>query len=258
MKVAILAGGYGTRISEESVLKPKPMVEIGDKPILWHIMKYYSSFGFNEFIVLLGYKGYLVKEYFANYYLHQCDITIDTINNKMQIHSNESEDWKVTLVDTGLETMTGGRLLRAKRFLDQEPFMLTYGDGLANVDLNELVSFHKAHGKTMTLTAVQPEGRFGSLVLSNTKAVESFMEKPAGDGGWINGGFFVCEPHLFEYLKEKDKTILERKPLEELAHKGELYSYCHKGFWQCMDTLRDKERLNLLLESGDAPWKIWS
>jgi glucose-1-phosphate cytidylyltransferase len=256
MKVAILAGGYGTRLSEETDVRPKPMVEIGGKPILWHIMKTYSHYGHNDFVILLGYKGYYIKEYFANYFLHQSDVTIDLKNNKMEIHNNTSEPWKVTLVDTGLETMTGGRIKRAQKFLDKETFLLTYGDGVSNVDIDKLVSFHQKNGKAMTLTSVQPEGRFGALDMEGD-LIRRFAEKPKGDGSWINGGFFVCEPKLFDYIKEGDSTILERSPLEGLAKDGQLVAYKHDGFWQPMDTLRDKVQLEQLWSKGSAPWKVW-
>jgi len=256
MKVLLLAGGFGTRLSEETDVRPKPMAEIGGKPILWHIMKIYSNYGFNDFVILLGYKGYYIKEYFANYFLHQSDVTIDLSNNKMEVHSNTSEPWKVTLLETGLHTMTGGRILRAKKFVGESPFLLTYGDGVANVDIGELVRFHKHHGKAITMTAVQPEGRFGALETNANSQVLSFMEKPKGDGSWINGGFFVCEPKVFDYI-ENDQTVFERSPLEKLATDGELYIYKHESFWRCMDTLRDKIKLNELWESGEAKWKSW-
>jgi glucose-1-phosphate cytidylyltransferase len=257
MKVAILAGGYGTRISEESDIKPKPMIDIGGKPILWHIMKHYSTYGINEFVILLGYKGYVIKEYFANYFLHNSDVTFDVKNNKMEIHNNSSEDWKVTLVDTGLNTMTGGRVLRAKKFLEDETFMLTYGDGVSDVNIANLLETHKSHGKTLTVTSVQPEGRFGSLEISEGNQVKSFLEKPQGDGAWINGGFFVCEPSVFKYITEGDSTIFERSPLENMASAGELYAYKHNGFWKPMDTLRDKNQLNDMWDKGKALWKTW-
>lgn len=256
MKVLILAGGFGSRLSEETDIRPKPMAEIGGKPILWHIMKHYSFYGFNEFVILLGYKGYYIKEYFANYFLHQSDVTIDLSNNHMQVHNNTSEPWKVTLLDTGLNTMTGGRVKRAKNFINNETFMLTYGDGVSNVDLNELLNFHKKHGRTITMTSVQPEGRFGALETDPNNRVLSFMEKPKGDGSWINGGFFVCEPNVIDYIAG-DETIFEREPLENLAKEGELYTYRHHGFWKCMDTLRDKTQLNEMWNSQQAKWKIW-
>ena len=247
MKVLILAGGGGTRLSEETELRPKPMVEIGGKPILWHIMKIYSFHGFNEFVILLGYKGYFIKEYFANYFLHQSDVTIDLENNNIEVHNSSSEPWKVTLLDTGLETMTGGRVKRAKNYIDNKPFLLTYGDGVADIDIKALVKFHKEHGKSLTMTSVQPEGRFGALVTNDNNQVSSFKEKPKGDGNWINGGFFVCEPNVIDYIKD-DKTVFEKEPLEDLAAAGELFTYRHKGFWQCMDTLRDKRKLMGIME----------
>ncbi len=256
MKVAILAGGFGTRLSEETDVKPKPMVEIGGKPILWHIMKHYSHYGHNDFVILLGYKGYTIKEYFANYFLHQSDVTFDLQNNKMEIHNNSSEPWKVTLVDTGLNTMTGGRIKRAQKYLENETFLLTYGDGLGDVDLGKLIAFHKKSGKAMTLTSVQPEGRFGALDLEGD-LIRRFAEKPKGDGSWINGGFFVCEPKLFDYITEGDATILERSPLEKLASDGQLVAFKHDRFWQPMDTLRDKMQLEQMWSGGKAPWKVW-
>lgn len=256
MKVLLLAGGFGTRLSEETDIRPKPMAEIGGKPILWHIMKIYAHYGYTEFVVLLGYKGYYIKEYFANYFLHQSDVTIDLRNNEMKVHNNSSEPWMVTLLDTGLHTMTGGRIKRAKDFIGNEPFLLTYGDGVANIDLNQLMQFHQAHGKAITMTAVQPEARFGALKTDADNKVLSFMEKPKGDGTWINGGFFICEPRVLDYIKD-DQTVFEQYPLENLAKDGELYTYHHHGFWKCMDTLRDKVKLNELWESGEAQWKIW-
>ncbi|HXH73855.1 MAG TPA: glucose-1-phosphate cytidylyltransferase [Bacteriovoracaceae bacterium] len=255
MKVAILAGGFGTRLSEETDIRPKPMVEIGGKPILWHIMKQYSHYGHNDFVILLGYKGYYIKEYFANYFLHQSDVTIDIKNNKMEIHNNSSEPWKVTLVDTGLDTMTGGRVKRAQKYLGNETFLLTYGDGVSDVDIDKLVAFHKKNGKAMTLTSVQPEGRFGSLEVESD-LIKKFAEKPKGDGSWINGGFFVCEPKLFDYI-DGDSTILERAPLESLAKMGQLVAFKHDSFWKPMDTLRDKIQLEQLWSEGKAPWKVW-
>ena len=232
------------------------MAEIGGKPILWHIMKGYAQYGFNEFVILLGYKGYYIKEYFANYFLHQSDITIDLKNNQLEVHNNTSEPWKVTLLETGLHTMTGGRRKRAKDFIGDEPFLMTYGDGVSNVDINALLEFHKKHGKAVTMTAVQPEGRFGALQTDANDRVLSFMEKPKGDGSWINGGFFVCEPRVLDYIQD-DTTVFEQKPLEQLATEGELYTYRHTGFWKCMDTLRDKVRLNELWDNGEAQWKSW-
>lgn len=256
MKVLILAGGFGTRISEESDIKPKPMIDIGGKPIIWHIMKHYSSFGHNEFVILLGYKSYVIKEYFANYYLHNSDVTIDTANQTMEIHNNYSENWKITLIDTGLHTMTGGRVKRAKDYIGNEPFMLTYGDGVSDVNLKELLDFHKRHGKKITMTSIQPEGRFGALKIEEDNKISNFLEKPKGDGAWINGGFFVCEPSVLNYI-QNDETIFEREPLENLAKEGELYSFKHAGFWKCMDTLRDKNQLNEMWDSGKAKWKSW-
>ncbi len=256
MKVVILAGGFGSRLSEETGLKPKPMIEIGEKPILWHIMKIYSYYGFNEFIILCGYKGYLIKEYFANYYRHNADLTIDMENNSIEYHRHHSEPWKVTLVDTGLETMTGGRIKRVKDYIGREPFMLTYGDGVADIDIPELLNFHKAHGKYLTMTSVQTEGRFGSLQIDPSSKVEQFREKPKGDGSWINGGFFVCQPEVFDYI-EGDNTLFERDPLERLAADGQLFAFKHHGFWKPMDTLRDKKQLEDLIEQHNAPWIKW-
>ena len=257
MKVVLLAGGFGTRLSEETQNIPKPMVEIGGKPILWHIMKIYSTYGYNDFIILLGYKGYVIKEYFSNYFLHQCDVKIDIQNNSTEIINNEAEPWKVTLVDTGLHTMTGGRIKRIEKLIGDERFMLTYGDGVGNVDIEQLVQSHMKHGKSITMTAVQPEGRFGSLKFIGDEQIASFQEKPKGDGSWINGGYFVCEPKVFEYLTDGDATIFERDPLENMAKDGELYSYKHYGFWKPMDTLRDNKVLNEMWEQGKADWKIW-
>lgn len=257
MKVLILAGGYGTRLSEETELRPKPMVEIGGKPILWHIMKIYSHYGFNDFVILLGFKGYYIKEYFANYFLHQSDVCIDIKSGKMEILNNTSEPWKVTLLDTGLNTMTGGRIKRAEKIVGNNPFMLTYGDGVADIDINQLIDFHKSHGKLITMTSSQPEGRFGALKIEHDNKVSSFLEKPKGDGGWINAGFFVCEPGVFSYITEGDATIFEQSPLQNLAKDGELFTYKHEGFWKPMDTLRDKQELQKLWDSGKAPWKVW-
>lgn len=257
MKVLILAGGYGTRISEETDVKPKPMVEIGGKPILWHIMKIYSHYGYNEFGILLGYKGYAIKEYFANYFLYQSDVTIDLSKNSMKILNNTSEPWKVTLLDTGIDTMTGGRLKKAQNFVGDETFMLTYGDGVGNIDISKLVSFHKSHSKALTMTSVQPEGKFGVIDIEHDSRVCHFMEKPKGDSVWINAGFFVCEPKVFEYISKGDATVFERDPLEHLAHDGELFAYKHTGFWKCMDTLRDKNQLCEMWDNGQAKWKIW-
>lgn len=255
MKAVILAGGLGTRISEESVLKPKPMIEIGGKPILWHIMKLYSAHGVNDFIICCGYKGYVIKEYFANYFIHNSDITFDIKNNKMEIHQNSAEPWRVTVVDTGEETMTGGRLKRVASYLGREDFCFTYGDGVSDVDISASIAFHKAHGKLSTITAVQPPGRYGALKMRGTK-VESFMEKPKGDGGVINGGFFVLNPRVVDYIKE-DATIWEKEPMERLAAEGQMEAFIHNGFWQPMDTLRDKKHLEELWSTGKAPWKRW-
>ena len=255
MKVILLAGGYGTRLSEETDVRPKPMIEIGGKPILWHIMKMYSHYGFNEFVILLGYKGYYIKEYFANYYLHQSNVTFDMSTGKMEVHNNSSEPWKVTLLDTGLDTMTGGRIKRAKEFINNETFLLTYGDGVSDVNIADLVNFHKKSQVQATMTAIQPAGRFGALDIESNK-VEKFVEKPAGDGSWINGGFMVCEPSVLDLI-ENDATVFEQFPLQTLAASGKLGAYKHDGFWQCMDTLRDKIYLNNLWDSGKAPWKTW-
>ncbi|EHL04616.1 glucose-1-phosphate cytidylyltransferase [Desulfitobacterium hafniense DP7] len=258
MKVVILAGGFGTRISEESHLKPKPMIEIGDAPILWHIMKYYSYYGFNDFIICCGYKGYVIKEYFADYYLHRSDVTFDfSQNNEMTIHSNVAEPWRVTVVDTGLKTQTGARIKRIQKYMNKEAFMMTYGDGVSDVNITELLEFHKSHRKIATMTAIQPGGRFGVLDIDEHQSVQKFTEKAKEDGGWINGGFMVLEPQVFDYLDDSEDLIFERKPLEELAMDGNLVAYKHKGFWQCLDTLRDKSRLEGMWLSGNAPWKVW-
>lgn len=255
MKAIILAGGLGTRISEETTIRPKPMVEIGGKPILWHIMKIYSAYGINDFIVCCGYKGYFIKEYFANYFLHMSDVTFDMQQNKTKIHHNYAEPWCVTLVDTGEQTMTGGRLARVREYVDNEDFCFTYGDGLSNVNISALIAFHKKAGSKATMTAVQPPGRFGSINLDGNK-ITSFQEKPVGDGGWINGGFFVCSPSVFEYI-EGDDTTWEEQPLERMAEEKNLSAYLHKGFWQPMDTLRDRIYLEKLWNSSQAPWKVW-
>lgn len=257
MKVLILAGGLGSRLSEETTLKPKPMVEIGGKPILWHIMKIYSSFGFNEFVILCGYKGYMIKEYFAHYFLHMADMTIDMTTNSITHHNNYAEPWKVTLIDTGLDTMTGGRIKKVKDYVGNEPFMLTYGDGVSDVNINDLILYHKSHGKAITMTSVLPEGRYGSLIVNNEQQVLSFQEKPQGDGSWINAGFFVCQPEVFDYIPDGDKIIFEREPLENLAKAGQLYSFKHHGFWKPMDTQRDKNQLEQLIENNKAPWIKW-
>lgn len=257
MKVVILAGGFGTRISEESHLKPKPMIEICGRPILWHVMKYYFSYGFKEFIICAGYKQHIIKEYFADYYLHCSDITFDFTQGNMQtIHNNVAEPWKVTIVDTGYDTMTGGRIKRIQKYIGNEPFLLTYGDGLCTVPLDQLVSFHRKGKKIATLTAIQPGGRFGVLDIQPDGTISSFAEKRKEDGGWINGGYMVLEPQIFERIKG-DFTIFEHEPLESCARDGELDAYIHSGFWQCMDTLRDKELLEKLWDSGEAPWKRW-
>ncbi len=257
MKVVILAGGLGTRISEESHLKPKPMIEVGDAPILWHIMKYYSSYGFNEFIICCGYKGYVIKEYFADYYLHRSDVTFDFANNnEMIIHNNVAEPWKVTVVDTGLHTMTGGRLKRIQKYVGNQTFMMTYGDGVSDIDLDALLEFHRVHKKAATLTAIQPGGRFGVLDIDDNETVRQFSEKAKEDGGWINAGFMVLEPEVFDYI-EGDDTFFEKEPLENLALDGKLAAYRHEGFWKCMDTMRDKGMLDELWNSGQAPWKRW-
>ena len=255
MKVVLLAGGLGTRLSEETVVKPKPMVEIGGKPILWHIMKIFSHWGFNEFVICLGYKGYMIKEFFANYLIHQSDITIDLRANASQIHSNKAEPWRITLVDTGDKTMTGGRVLRVKEYLGKERFMLTYGDGVADIDISKLLEFHRSHGKLATVTAVRPPSRFGGMALDGS-SVTDFTEKPQIGEGWINGGFFVLEPAVLDYIRG-DETLFEREPLEKLARDGQLAAYKHDRFWQCMDTLRDVTLLNELWDSGRPPWRLW-
>jgi glucose-1-phosphate cytidylyltransferase len=257
MKVVILAGGFGTRISEESHLKPKPMIEIGEKPILWHIMKGFSSYGFNDFVICCGYKGHVIKEYFSDYFLYNSDVTFDFRNgNSREIHSNTSEPWRVTLVDTGLTTMTGGRVKRVAPYLDGERFFLTYGDGVADVDLNKLLDFHKSHGRLATITAIGVEQRFGVIDIENDNSIRSFREKSDGDGGMINGGFMVMEPNVLDYI-EGDSTILERGPLERLASDDQLMAYKHEGFWHCMDTQRDREKLEELWADEQAPWRIW-
>lgn len=257
MKVVILAGGLGTRISEESRLKPKPMVELCDQPILWHIMKEYSYYGFNEFIICAGYKQTLIKEYFANYYLHHSDITFDfTKENKQIVHNNVAEPWKVTIVDTGLHTMTGGRLKRIRQYLGDEDFLMTYGDGVSDINIRDLIAFHKKSGKLATLTAVMQGGRFGTIDISRDASVKSFKEKRPEDGGWINGGYMVLSPKVLDYI-EGDSTTFEREPLEQLAKEGQLCAYRYNGFWQCMDTLREKNYLEQLMLSGEAPWMVW-
>lgn len=256
MKVVLLAGGLGTRLSEETILKPKPMIDIGDKPILWHIMKTYSAYGYNEFIICLGYRGYYIKEYFANYFLHQSDVTIDLKDNSIITHHSKAEHWKITLVDTGKDTMTGGRIKRIQSHIGNEPFLLTYGDGVGNVDINKLVAFHQQKKKMLTVTAVQPTGRFGALNINAIEEVTSFLEKPKGDGAWINGGFFVCQPEIFEFI-DGDTTLWEREPMERIAKEDQMVAYKHTGFWKPMDTLRDKVELDMEWNSGNAPWKIW-
>ncbi|WPK12397.1 glucose-1-phosphate cytidylyltransferase [Lysinibacillus louembei] len=256
MKVVILAGGFGTRISEESHLKPKPMIEIGNKPIIWHIMKMYAHYGYNDFVICLGYKGYAIKEYFAHYFLHESDVTFDFNTNEQIIHQAHAEPWKVTLVNTGLETMTGGRLKRVKEYIGDKTFMFTYGDGVSDINIEELVKFHKSHGKQATVTTVQPSGRFGALDLAENGEVLGFKEKPKGDGGWINAGFFVLEPEIIDYI-DGDETIFESEPLQNLATRGQLQAFSHGGFWQPMDTLRDKNFLESLWKKDEAPWKLW-
>lgn len=260
MKAVILAGGFGTRISEESGIRPKPMVEIGGKPILWHIMKIYSHYGINEFIICCGYKGYIIKEYFSNYFLYNADVTFDMRSNNMQVHQMNSEPWKVTLVDTGENTMTGGRVKRVAEYIGDETFCLTYGDGVCNIDINQLIMFHKNHGKLATLTSVRQPGRFGVFTLNKDESqIKYFKEKPKGDtdgSAWINGGFFVLEPGVLDHIQD-DSTVFEKAPLEKLAENGELHAFKHSDFWQPMDTLRDKNVLENFWESGDAPWKVW-
>lgn len=257
MKVVILAGGLGTRISEESQLKPKPMIEIGGKPILWHIMKIYSCYGFNEFVVCLGYKGYIIKDYFANYFLRNSDVTFNfQSGNTMSIHRNTTEPWLISLIDTGIDTMTGGRVKRIKEYVGNETFMLTYGDGVSDVNISRLVDYHKSHNKLATITTVQPEGRFGALDIDRNNNINSFREKPKGDGNWINAGFMVLEPEIFDYI-DGDHTTFEKEPLETLAADHQLTAYKHEGFWQPMDTLRDKNQLEMLWDRGMAAWKVW-
>lgn len=257
MKAVILAGGLGTRLSEETTRRPKPMVEIGGQPILWHIMKIYSAHGITDFVVCCGYKGYMIKEYFANYFLHTSDVTFDVKNNKMEIHNNTTEPWRVTLVDTGADTMTGGRLKRVRDFLkDEEFFGFTYGDGVSDIDITELIEFHRNHGKDATMSAVHPAGRFGAMVIGDDNIVDVFQEKPKGDGGWINGGFFILSPKVFDRI-EGDNTVWEKAPLEGLTKDNQLVAYKHDGFWQPMDTVREKNLLEDLWNSGKAPWKTW-
>ncbi len=255
MRAVLLAGGLGTRISEETQLRPKPMVEIGGKPILWHIMKIYSAHGINEFIICCGYKGYIIKEYFANYFLHLSDVTFDMVNNRMEVHQHYAEPWRVTLVDTGDETQTGGRIKRVAEYLNDEDFCLTYGDGVGDIDITRLIAFHRQQGRLATLTATQPPGRFGALNFEGSQII-NFEEKPQGDGGWINGGFFVLSPKVIDYI-HGDATLWEREPMQRLASEGQMSAFFHHGFWQPMDTLRDKTHLEELWQSGKAPWKVW-
>ncbi|MCK5074702.1 MAG: glucose-1-phosphate cytidylyltransferase [Bacteriovoracaceae bacterium] len=257
MKVLILAGGYGTRISEESGVRPKPMVEIGDKPILWHIMKQYSHYGFNDFVILLGYKGDVIKEYFFNYYLNQTSVTLDLATNTMETIESKVEPWKVTLLDTGVTTLTGGRIKRAQDIVGNNPFLLTYGDGVSDININNLVDIHEKSKKLITMTAVQPVGKFGALSFDDDNQITSFKEKPKDEAGWINGGFFVCEPKVFDYIEEGDKSIFERAPLEGLVGDGHMNCYKHHGFWKSMDTLADKNSLGHMLKNGEAKWKVW-
>ena len=257
MKAVILAGGLGTRLSEATHLIPKPMVEIGGKPILWHIMKTYSHYGIKEFIVCCGYKGYVIKEWFANYFLHTSDVTFDLKNNSMIVHDCHAEDWKVTLVDTGLETMTGGRIKRIQKYVGNETFLLTYGDGVTDLNIADTIKYHQETGKILTVTAYKPQGKFGALNLDEVGNVTSFTEKPAGDGSWINAGYFVCEPKVFDYITEGDSTIFEKSPLENIAKDGGMNSFKHEGFWKPMDILRDNKELNEMWDSGKAPWKVW-
>ena len=257
MRVLLLAGGFGTRLSEETDIRPKPMVEIGGKPILWHIMKICSHYGFNDFVILLGYKGYYIKEFFANYFLHRSDITIDIASGKMEILNNTSEPWRVTLLDTGLNSMTGARIKKARKIVGDNAFMLTYGDGVANIKIDDLLKFHSSHKKIVTMTSAQPDGRFGALEISNQDQVLQFKEKPKGDGSWINAGFFVCEPEVFDYIDDDESTVFEQEPLMRLAQNGEIFTYKHHGFWMPMDTLRDKNKLNEMWRENKAEWKIW-
>lgn len=257
MKVVILAGGLGTRLSEETRLVPKPMVEIGGKPILWHIMKIYSYYGFNDFVILTGYKSHVIKDYFVHYYQQYSDITVDMATNSVEIHRMQTEPWKVTMLYTGQDTMTGGRIKKAQDYIGNEPFLLTYGDGVSDVNIKEIINCHKKSNKYVTMTAVQPSGRFGALNISSDGAIKSFKEKPEGDGNWINGGFFVCEPQVFDYIKDGDSTIFERAPLENLAKDNQLNAYKHSGFWRPMDTLKDKNDLTEMWMNNKAPWALW-
>ena len=257
MKAVILAGGFGTRLSEATNLIPKPMVEIGGKPILWHIMKTYAEHGITEFVVCCGYKGYIIKEWFANYFLHTSDVTFDLGKNQMEVHNSHSESWKVTLVDTGLNTMTGGRIKKIQKYIGNEPFLLTYGDGVTDLNISETIKFHKKAGKLLTVTAYKPQGKFGSLEINESGIVTSFTEKPAGDGNWINAGYFICQPEVFDYIGDEDSVIFEKIPLENIAKDGEMASYKHQGFWKPMDILRDNIELNEMWDKNKAPWKIW-
>ena len=257
MKAVILAGGFGTRLSEATNLIPKPMVEIGGKPILWHIMKTYSLHGINEFVICCGYKAYVIKEWFANYFMHNSDVTVDLANNTIEVHECKAEPWKVTLVDTGLHTMTGGRIKRIQKYIGDEPFLLTYGDGVSDIDITASIEEHKKNGKALTVTAYKPNGKFGALEIDEVGSVNAFTEKPAGDGMWINAGYFICEPEVFSYITDGDSTIFEKAPLENLAKDGKMHSYKHTGFWKPMDTLRDNTELNAMWDSGKAPWKKW-
>ncbi len=258
MKIVILAGGLGTRLTEETTVRPKPMVEIGGKPILWHIMKLYAHYGYNDFIICLGYKGHIIKEYFINYYLYNSDLTVEVSSNNLEVHYSTSESFKVTLVDTGIDTNTAGRIQRIQKYVGNEPFMLTYGDGVSNINIPDLLKFHKSHGRLATLSSIRMPGRFGNLDTNEMGIVNKFEEKPDGDGMWINGGFFVLEPGIFKYLEgNMDAIQLEREPMGQIAKDGELAAYRHKGFWKCMDALRDKIELEELWEKGNAPWKIW-
>ena len=257
MKALILAGGFGTRLSEETDIRPKPMVEVGGKPILWHIMKMYSHYGINEFIILLGYKGYYIKEYFANYYLHQSDVTIDISNNNIQTHSNKSEPWKVTLLETGLNTMTGSRVKKARSYIKDETFMLTYGDGLADMNINETLKFHKNHGKLMTMTSAKPDTRFGLLNIGKDNKVVKFNEKPQIKDSWVNAGYFICQPEVLDYIDDGEDVVFEEEPIKKLVKDEEIYTYRHNGFWMPMDTQRDKIKLNEIYSSHNAPWMVW-
>jgi glucose-1-phosphate cytidylyltransferase len=257
MKALILAGGFGTRLSEETDIKPKPMVEVGGKPILWHIMKTYSHYGINEFVILLGYKGYYIKEYFANYFLHQSDVTINMSDGDIEVHNNTSEPWKVTLLDTGLNAMTGARIKKAKRHIGNQTFMLTYGDGVADININDTLKFHQNHGKLITMTSAQPDGRFGAINIDPNNRVIEFKEKPKGDGSWINAGYFVCQPEVLNYIDDGDDIVFEQAPLKNLAKDGQIFTYKHDGFWMPMDSLRDKIKLNDMCENKKTPWIVW-